>query len=1261
MEDANPGNSTISTGGFDEAKAGFYASIGLGAAVLAYAIYFVTFELTAESDLSYLLLGGMLGVVAVSCIGFHEWKMRQEGRGREQSMVEDYVAGTAVLCGSLAAVWLARYSAYATKQYTSYEGQIIEGQWAPTVELALVQTIGILLVMEISTNLIHRHNLGTLPRTVVVLAPISLSLSAITIWVDYAGGSFDHWNTASHVLLLGGAMVHSLRLDRSLLYLISAGTSMAVPALVALNLGVESGGWMVLMVVLVGMTATDRGLKREMIEQSSGFVIFGILVMQFVAASSSAEFQIGSFKITDQPFGLTFWLWAAMLVGWFAPTTMQRTPAMPIGLALALALLEAEAAMIAWSVGIGAFVYLETRKHARDWVVRSTYWAMVAAWTVSAFIADQEGGVFIQVGGSSFSNAFVLGLILLPILVLLGIWSESRGRFASREGSSSSILAGAMIPLADQSGWSLVILILLVAFAQIRKADQDLGRDKASGWALTSLVALLVAVSVLSIRDRGEVPLELSGANLLPLLFGVMVYIDDRIRKWEENTLLASPIGISSLLLVLASMICLPDDIADQSLILYRLVIAHIAIAGVILVMECGGKGQVSPATRLAGATTMTIFAVVSWSIFNSNPDSQVVGLVERIARDISVVAPLIVVDRLLRQIDDLSEQARRLGAWTLIALLVIGGTDVSGGLLSLPVFAIVAYRATTHVNTAILAILPIAGIFYGNLLTGSDLPSENIVLLLEAVPYISKITDFGPRWISIFMIAQVAFSVYAIRTEDRPMGETRWGPEQRVTIGIAGILAFAYIIPDFRVAWIFIAMALTGYSWRTGVVQWFNVAPLAFVWGIGNLFDWMDEGGHYISLNWADLFAWSCLIGASISGAQIILLRTGFLTRFYSAEDHESRDDTSFFSTDLSDVVDPLTVIALTSRGWMYLLLFLSADIGFSTWVVSSLLMTIDGLASGRRVLLYLGIVLQTVAWPAMASEDLLWTESQTSTTLLIPITQCLALIYMAWKGSDLVGRISFSEHGDEISKYASAMSFLVGYVYSFEGSALVFPLLVLGVSGHHSLVGFSMDRAWRRGFGLIGIPTGFLVAVPPDAGLLFPVMLFAAALSLIGQAVLYASRGGMGIGTAKEGGGAVIETIGLRRDSEETEETEFEADDRGDDLEEEGQGTDDLGSSENSPSEEEAERDQLKIEAVDMSEASIIEEDDAANVPQAVKIGEGKYSLDGSSLSVLLHPEVIRSIRSSIPPNTDGGRWKPVLTVDPNGAMNVHWEPVE
>lgn len=1262
MTDSNPGSSTISSGGFDEAKAGFYASIGLGAAVLAYAIYFVTFELTAESDVSYLLLGGMLGAVAVSCIGFHEWKMRQNGVDREQNMVEDYVGGTAVLCGSLASIWLARYAAYAFKQYTSYEGQIIDGQWAPTVELALVQTIGLLLVMELSTTLIQRHNLGTLPRVVVILAPISLSLSAISIWVDYAGGIFDQWNTVSHVILLGGAMVHSLRLDRSLLYLISAGTSMAVPVLVALNLGVESGGWMVLMVVLVGMTATDRGLKREMIEQSSGFVIFGILVMQFVAASNSAHFEIGSFKVTDQPFGLAFWLWAALLVGWFAPTTMQRTPAMPIGLALALALLEGEAAAIAWSVGIAAFVYLETRDHARDWVVKSTYWAMVAAWTVSAFIADQEGGVFIEVGGSPVSNAFVLGLILLPILILLGMWSESRGRFSSSEGSSSSILAGALIPLADQSGWSLVILILVLGLVQLRRADRELIGAKASGWTLASVIALLTAVFVLSIRDRAEVPIEFGGANLLPLIIGVLVYVESRSRRWGESTILASPTVVCSLSLVVASMVCLPDDVTYRYLELYRLAIAHIVIAGAILVIECGGRGEVSPGTRLAGAVTMTIFAVLSWSIFNINGGLEVIGLPERVARDIAVVAPLIVVDRMLKEIEDLSEQARRMGAWTLIALLVMGGTDVSGGLLAIPVFAIVAYRATTHVNTAILVLLPFVGIVYANLLETSELPSQNFVLLLEGIPYLNDQTEFGPRWTSMFMVAQMAFSFYAIRSEDRPMGETRWEQEQLLTIGIAGTLAFAYIIPDFRVAWIFIAIAITGYCWRSGIVQWFNVAPIAFVWGFGNLFDWMDARGYLISLAWDEIFAWSCVIGAVISGAQIILLRTGSLTRFYLPEDERPGDEIGLFSTDLGDVVDPLTVISLASRAWMYALLFLSADIGFVTWVISSLLMTLDGVASGRRALLYLGLLFQTVAWPIMVSEDLLWSEAQTSTSLLLPISQCLLLIYLAWRGPSLVGKISFSDHGEEISKFSSGMAFVVGYWYSFAGSALLFPLLVLAVSAHHSLVGFSMDKAWRRGFGLVGIPAGFLVAVPPDAGLLFPVMLFAAALSLIGQAVLYASRGGMGIGTAKEGSESVVEPIGIGRNiGSDSDSSSIETDDEVGGREPDGQPGEKVDMERNE-SHEGNPIDAGNQDGMDGSEPPPLEEpENPPGSPNPVIIEEGRYSLDGSSLSVMLHPQVIRTIRSSIPPNTDGGKWRPVLAVDPNGAMNVHWEPVD
>ena len=38
-----------------------------------------------------------------------------------------------------------------------------------------------------------------------------------------------------------------------------------------------------------------------------------------------------------------------------------------------------------------------------------------------------------------------------------------------------------------------------------------------------SIIALLTAVFVLSIRDRAEVPIEFGGANLLPLMIGVLV------------------------------------------------------------------------------------------------------------------------------------------------------------------------------------------------------------------------------------------------------------------------------------------------------------------------------------------------------------------------------------------------------------------------------------------------------------------------------------------------------------------------------------------------------------------------------------------------------------------------------------------------------------------------------------------------------------------------------------------------------------------
>ena len=1270
MKEASPRNATISSGGFDEAKAGFYASIGLGAAVLAYAIWYVTFELTTESDHAYLILGGMLGTIAVGCIGFHEWKRSQEGEKRDQNMVEDYVAATAVLCGALASVWLSRYFAFALKEAGMYDGQIIEGQWAPTVELAIAQTIFMLLVMEISTRMIDRHNLGTLPRTIVILAPLSLSLSAVTIWVDYADGVFDNLNAISHVLLLSAAMIHALRLDRSILYLISAGASIAVPALVAWGLDVESGGWMTIMVVIVGMTATDRGLSREMIEQSSWFVIFGILLLQIVASINQANFEIGSFSVTEQPFGLSFWLWAALLVGWFAPTTMQRTPAMPIGLALALSLLEAEAALIAWTVGIAAFVYLETRDHARDWVVRSTYWAMIIAWFISAAIASSEGGTFLDIGGVEISNAHALGLGLLPVLIGLGIWSESRGRFNSSSGSSIAILAGALVPLSDKAGEFMPILLIIVALVQLRRTD--IGRDEneiwdedsaltGSWWNLTCIPILALAISIVAIRDRGVIPLEFAHANLLPLVVGLAIYAEARSRKRDEASILMTPFGFTSLFLVLASMLAIPGDIThsdsfngsgtmgDVHILEWRLAIFHIAVAGGLLVAECGAIGRVSPLHRLSGAVVMAVFSIVSAIQFNTNPehlDGETIRLLERVLRDIVVVAPLVVVDRMLKTIEDLSDEARTIGSFTLLSLIAIGATDVSGGLLAIPVFAIVAYRATAHVNTWILIALPIAAVIYTLILSGGLASEITLIYVLERIPFLgeeSGLMDI-PRWGSLLLMLQIGLSAYAIRVEERPDGGTRWGADEMLSIGIAAVLAFALLVPDFRLVWIFIAVGIWAWAWKNGIVWWFNVAPLSFVLGGYAMVDWMLDNS-WIGINDNELFAVSCLLGAVISSIQVVIHRNGLLTKNYDDSEVIHVEEYLPEGWGIEKSYDPVTLVGLTSRAWMYLLLWFAWDIGFVTWVISSVVMTVDGIVSGREKLLYLGIILQTVAWPSMGSQDLNLHEE---TLLLIPILQCLALIYITWKGPWTIGKISISEKGEEISRFSSVLALLAGYAYSQAGGyGLIFPALVLTVSAHHSMLGFSRDESWRRSFGLVGMPLGFMV-VPRVNELLFVVMLFAAAMSLVGQGVLYASRGGLGIGRAKEGYEAITEDIGLAK-----------TDVSGDGRDEEAQG--DVADIEPEPDEVEDEDEEPGPDEVEDDD-----EGDSSPPPppvpfERVNIGDGRYESSSSALSIDLHPEILRGIRSSIPEGTDGAKWRPVLRVAPNGSMSVQWEPIQ
>jgi hypothetical protein len=91
------------------------------------------------------------------------------------------------------------------------------------------------------------------------------------------------------------------------------------------------------------------------------------------------------------------------------------------------------------------------------------------------------------------------------------------------------------------------------------------------------------------------------------------------------------------------------------------------------------------------------------------------------------------------------------------------------------------------------------------------------------------------------------------------------------------------------------------------------------------------------------------------------------------------------------------------------------------------------------------------------------------------------------------------------------------------------LFGLTLISISAHHMILGFQRDQGWRRMFSLVGLPLGLVYTGIVFEGLILVLMLFLAALTLIGQSLLYSSKGGLEIGNTLEGSESIVSKIGL------------------------------------------------------------------------------------------------------------------------------------
>jgi len=166
-----------------------------------------------------------------------------------------------------------------------------------------------------------------------------------------------------------------------------------------------------------------------------------------------------------------------------------------------------------------------------------------------------------------------------------------------------------------------------------------------------------------------------------------------------------------------------------------------------------------------------------------------------------------------------------------------------------------------------------------------------------------------------------------------------------------------------------------------------------------------------------------------------------------------------------------------------------------------------------------------------------------------------------------------------------------------------------------------------------LVGMPSGLVYTGLEEGELILVLMLFLAALTLIGQAVLYASRGGLEIGSTIEGATPFVSEVGVP-----DQEPEVPLMDKDDPSE--------LKPSELSDHSEEID--------------SPVEEEESESEPVEARSPSPLFASDTAPFGIRLDPPLVSNLRAMIAANNsvDFNKWSPVLGISSNGAIVLNWE---
>jgi hypothetical protein len=362
-------------------------------------LVYLAFDDTAtNTDFFIIFLGGIISATLV--IGWIELQSKKNDHVLYE--VQDYMLGIAFFFATVGAIWGTRWLMGVASGYVDFFGPASGGNdWQPNANGIYVQTAALVLVAVGQIQLLKRYKGSTgFGRAVAAYAPIITLIGAgIGPWMDWTNNEISYEFGISLIVLCFLSMELALRSNKAFNFVVVAVASGLTPILFEMyNTNVVYGGeggalsLLVFIIAIQGYYASREELRSELIQKASIVLVGEVLFAMMFARAENLNLHLGPFKphvLEIEAFiNLPVALWIAVLVFYFPAVLNRRVPWMPVGLAVALAIMPNDGSILPWVITLAMIPYmLFISKATRLWVANFTVTALAAAYFVTDFYA----------------------------------------------------------------------------------------------------------------------------------------------------------------------------------------------------------------------------------------------------------------------------------------------------------------------------------------------------------------------------------------------------------------------------------------------------------------------------------------------------------------------------------------------------------------------------------------------------------------------------------------------------------------------------------------------------------------------------------------------------------------------------------------------------------------------------------------------------------------------------------------------------------